>query len=137
MIYLISAYFEHSFVWVGYVNGRAEASMIDAIADRFAINTLCRHPLNLPVPHTAIIPARRDEIARQFGKFVQSNSLSDEVIIEKISAMFLSKNVATCIVKTGNAGTVADQVTSGVAGITTVPDNRDVQDLSIRPSTIG
>ena len=129
VIYMISAYFEHSYVWVSYANSTAEAAMIGAIADWFAVTALFRHPLNLPIPHTAIIPARKDEIARQFGEFVQSNFLSDEVITEKISSMSLSKNVAAWIVKPQNARAVADQVTAGLAGITTVLDDRDIQDL--------
>ena len=91
VIYMISAYFEHSYVWVSYVNATAEAAMIGTIADWFAVTALFRHPLNLPIPHTAIIPARKDEIARQFGEFVQSNFLSDEVITEKILRRVRSK----------------------------------------------
>lgn len=129
LIYVISAYFEHQFGWVGYVNATAEAAMIGAIADWFAVTALFRHPLNLPIPHTAIIPARKDDIAKQFGDFVQSNFLSDEVITEKIRSMSLSKNVATWITKEDNARAVADQITAGLAGITNVLDDSDIQEM--------
>src|SRR4051794_40770137 len=47
--------------FLGFVNAGAEASMVGAIADWFAVTALFRHPLGLPVPHTALIPRRKDE----------------------------------------------------------------------------
>ena len=48
----------------GFVNAAAEAAMVGALADWFAVTALFRHPLGLPVPHTAIIPTRKDASAR-------------------------------------------------------------------------
>ena len=129
IIYIISAYFEPAYLWVGYVNAMAEAAMIGAIADWFAVTALFRRPLNLPIPHTAIIPARKDDIARQFGEFVQSNFLSDQVITDKISSLALSKSVATWITRPENARAVADQIAAGLAGITNVLDDKNIQAL--------
>src|SRR5690349_14299600 len=47
--------------FLGFVNAGAEASMVGAIADWFAVTALFRHPLGLPIPHTALIPRRKDE----------------------------------------------------------------------------
>lgn len=127
VVYTVSAYFEPQAAWVGYINATAEAAMIGAIADWFAVTALFRHPLNLPIPHTAIIPARKDDIASQFGEFVQSNFLSDEVITQKIRSMDLSRNVAGWITKQENADAVAGQITAGLAGITAVLDDDGIQ----------
>ncbi|MCW2831777.1 MAG: hypothetical protein JWP31_2469, partial [Aeromicrobium sp.] len=56
--------------WVGYVNAGAEAAMVGAIADWFAVTALFRHPLGLPIPHTAIIPTRKDAIGSSLSEFV-------------------------------------------------------------------
>ena len=62
--------------WVGYVRATAEASMVGALADWFAVTALFRHPLGLPIPHTAIIPRKKDQIGASLGTFVQENFLT-------------------------------------------------------------
>ena len=57
--------------WVGYVRATAEASMVGALADWFAVTALFRHPMGLPIPHTAIIPRKKDQIGTSLGTFVQ------------------------------------------------------------------
>jgi len=57
--------------WVGYVRATAEASMVGALADWFAVTALFRHPLGVPIPHTNIIANRKDDIGRGLGTFVQ------------------------------------------------------------------
>src|SRR3712207_579165 len=70
--------------WVGYVRATAEASMVGALADWFAVTALFRHPMGLPIPHTAIIPRKKDQIGASLGTFVQENFLTRAVIEEKI-----------------------------------------------------
>ena len=57
----------------GYVRAAAEGGMVGALADWFAVTALFRHPLGIPIPHTAIIPKRKDEIGRSLGEFVETN----------------------------------------------------------------
>mgnify|MGYP000184388911 CR=1 FL=1 len=65
---------------VPYLRAFAEASMVGGIADWFAVTALFRHPLGLPIPHTAIIPNNQERIAATIGVFVQSNFLTEEAI---------------------------------------------------------
>ncbi len=67
-----------------YVRATAEAAMVGAIADWFAVTALFRHPLGLPIPHTAIIPRRKDAIGASLGSFVEENFLSAETIATRI-----------------------------------------------------
>lgn len=127
MIYTGSAYLEHQYYWVGYVNAASEAAMVGAIADWFAVTALFRHPAGLKIPHTAIIPNRKNDIAEQFGEFVQANFLSDEVITKKVRSMNLSRGVAGWLVEEGNASAVAEQVTAGLAGVVKVINDDDIQ----------
>ena len=62
--------------FLGFVNAGAEASMVGAIADWFAVTALFKHPLGLPVPHTALIPRRKDELGRSLEEFVGGRTSS-------------------------------------------------------------
>ena len=68
----------------GYVNAGAEASMVGAIADWFAVTALFKHPLGLPIPHTALVPRRKDEFGKSLEEFFAENFLQEEVIRERI-----------------------------------------------------
>ena len=68
----------------GYVNAASEAGMVGAIADWFAVVALFRHPLGLPIPHTALVRRRKDELGDSLEQFVSDNFLTPEVLREKI-----------------------------------------------------
>src|SRR3954452_14620654 len=70
--------------WLGFVNAGAEASMVGAIADWFAVTALFKHPLGLPIPHTALIPERKDDLGRSLEEFVGENFLSQDVVASRV-----------------------------------------------------
>jgi uncharacterized membrane-anchored protein YjiN (DUF445 family) len=70
--------------WVGYVRAAAEAGMVGALADWFAVTALFKHPLGLPIPHTAIIKRKKDQLGEGLGTFVRENFMSPEVIATKL-----------------------------------------------------
>ncbi|MFS3130840.1 DUF445 domain-containing protein [Nocardioides sp. Bht2] len=70
----------------GYVNAGAEASMVGAIADWFAVTALFRHPLGLPIPHTALIPKRKNDLGRGLEEFVGENFLQPQIISERVTS---------------------------------------------------
>src|SRR5689334_1963004 len=63
--------------FLGFVNAGAEASMVGAIADWFAVTALFRHPLGLPIPHTALIPRRKDDFGKSLEDFFAENFLQE------------------------------------------------------------
>lgn len=69
---------------IGFVNSAAEAAMVGGLADWFAVTALFRHPLGLPIPHTALIPNRKDALGQSLESFVASNFLSSDVIRDKV-----------------------------------------------------
>src|SRR5262245_50957648 len=79
--------------WVGYVQAFAEAAMVGALADWFAVTALFRHPLGIPIPHTAIIPRRKDQIGRSLGEFVEGNFLTHEVLRERLAEAGISERL--------------------------------------------
>src|SRR5688572_29911363 len=94
IIFLAAHLAEPAHPWLGYVRATAEAAMVGGIADWFAITALFRHPLNIPIPHTAIIPNRKDRIGRTLGNFVQHNFLSPEVLGPRLLALQPSRRAA-------------------------------------------
>ncbi|MFC0626711.1 DUF445 domain-containing protein [Kribbella deserti] len=76
---------------LGYLNAAAEAAMIGALADWFAVTALFRHPLGLPIPHTAIVPTRKDALAESLEQFVTENFLAESVIAEKMASAQVSR----------------------------------------------
>lgn len=75
----------------GYVNAFAEAAMVGGLADWFAVTALFRHPLGLPIPHTAIIPHNKDRIADTMAQFLQENFLTPAVVARRMSGMNMAK----------------------------------------------
>lgn len=82
--YLLTLRLDHGGVW-GYVNTMAEAGMVGGLADWFAVTALFRHPLGIPVPHTALIPRKKDELADSLQSFFADNFLTEEIVRERIT----------------------------------------------------
>ena len=94
---------------LGFVNAGAEASMVGAIADWFAVTALFKHPLGLPVPHTALIPRRKEELGRSLEEFVGENFLQESIIRERITAARLSRRAGDWLSVEHNARRVVDE----------------------------
>ncbi len=95
--------------FLGFVNAGAEASMVGAIADWFAVTALFKHPLGLPVPHTALIPRRKDMLGRSLEEFVAENFLHEDIVRERIRVAELSHRVGAWLVHPGNSRRVVDE----------------------------
>jgi uncharacterized membrane-anchored protein YjiN (DUF445 family) len=87
----------------GYVNAGSEAAMVGAIADWFAVTALFRHPLGLPIPHTAIIPKRKESLGESLQEFVSENFLREDVIRERIQTAQVSTRVGEWLVEGDHA----------------------------------
>lgn len=85
--------------WVGYVQAAAEAGMVGGIADWFAVTALFRHPLGLPIPHTAIIKRKKDQVGHSLSEFVGENFLNATLISEKLRAAHLPTRAAKWVVE--------------------------------------
>ena len=92
IIFFATLGLDRSGVW-GYVNTAAEAAMVGALADWFAVTALFKHPLGLPIPHTAIIPKRKNEIGRNLQEFVTENFLTEEIARERLAAAHVGERV--------------------------------------------
>src|SRR5919201_954228 len=78
---------------LGFVQAGAEASMVGAAADWFAVTALFRHPLGLPIPHTALIPTRKDALGHSLQDFVATNFLAPDVVRGRVAAVGVARRV--------------------------------------------
>lgn len=129
IIFLIARGLEGEEVtWVNYVRATAEAAMVGALADWFAVTALFKHPLQIPIPHTAIIPKRKNEIGEGLGDFVQSNFLTPEVVGEKLASVEASKRLGGWLRQPENAQSMVTEVAGVVNAISVVlADDDDVK----------
>jgi uncharacterized membrane-anchored protein YjiN (DUF445 family) len=98
--------------FLGFVNAGAEASMVGAIADWFAVTALFKHPLGLPIPHTALIPKRKEELGRSLEEFVGENFLQEQVIRERMQVAELSRRLGEWVTVESHARRVVDEAAS-------------------------
>jgi uncharacterized membrane-anchored protein YjiN (DUF445 family) len=95
MVALFAVTLNHPAAWAAWLHAFAEAGMVGALADWFAVVALFRHPMGIPIPHTAIIPTRKNEIGESMSRFVADHFLAPEVIRKKLKATNLAAFVIT------------------------------------------
>lgn len=107
-LYAVSRMFEARSPALGFVRALAEAAMVGGIADWFAVTALFRHPLHLPLPHTAIIPRNKDRIGDNLAKFVETNFLAPELIAGKLAHIDLTMQFAQWLAQPERSRQIAD-----------------------------
>ncbi|MEU2713344.1 DUF445 domain-containing protein [Streptomyces sp. NPDC007205] len=113
--------------WAGYVAAAAEAGMVGALADWFAVTALFRHPLGLPIPHTAIIPTKKDQLGVSLGEFVGENFLSEDVVRQRLRAVGIGSRLGAWLAEPEHADRVTAELATAVRGALTVLRDSDVQ----------
>jgi uncharacterized membrane-anchored protein YjiN (DUF445 family) len=115
--------------FLGYVQAGAEASMVGGAADWFAVTALFRHPLGLPIPHTAVIVERKDQFAVTLGQFVQENFLNADVLAERIRSAGLVPRLAAWLADGANAARFGRHAADFVVEVAEALRDEDVQRL--------
>lgn len=106
--------------WARYARAGIEGSLVGGLADWFAVTAIFRHPLGIPIPHTAIIRARKAAFGEALGEFVQQNFLSPDVVADRVRAANVPQRLATWLARPANAEVVsryAGEVVIGVADV--------------------
>ena len=112
MIFIATSIGQQYWAWLAYPRAFAEAGMIGACADWFAVVALFRHPLGIPIPHTAIVPNSKQRIGVAIGRFTANNFLSPRVIAERIREADISGWIARWLAKPENTRNAAQRVVS-------------------------
>ena len=129
VVFVFAFAFQQDVPWLAYVRAAAEGGMVGALADWFAVTALFRHPLGIPIPHTAIIPHRKDEIGRSLGEFVETNFLSAEVVREKLESIGVASRLGTWLAQEQHAERVATEGSALASAVLRAVSDDDVRDL--------
>lgn len=108
-LYIFSRSYQHLWPWLEWVKAFAEAGMVGGLADWFAVTALFRHPLGLPIPHTAVIPREKDRIGAALAQFVRGNFLTANLICKQARDLKLVQRTASWLTGAEHAQKLAGQ----------------------------
>jgi uncharacterized membrane-anchored protein YjiN (DUF445 family) len=129
LLFIVTSILEHRWPGLGYVRATAEAAMVGAIADWFAVTALFRYPLGIPIPHTAIIPTRKERIGVSLGNFVQNNFLSPAVIVSRLRGANVARALAEWLANPDHGDIVGRHAADGVGGLLQVLRDEEIQEI--------
>ena len=107
-LFALAKYHHEAGAW-GWLAAFAEASMVGALADWFAVVALFRHPLGLPIPHTAILPANKARVADNLAEFVRDKFLGSDALVDKIASFDPAQRLSSWLAEPANAALVGEK----------------------------
>lgn len=110
LVFVITRIMEVQHPWLRYLRIFAEAAMIGALADWFAVTALFRHPLGLPIPHTNLIVGNQDKIGENLGHFVTNNFLAEDTMEQRIGELKISEGIAGWLKQNTNTDAITAQI---------------------------
>ena len=113
--------------WILLVRATAEASVVGALADWFAVTAIFRHPLGLPIPHTAIVPKNKDRIGEGLATFIEHNFLTPEIVRAKLRSIDLARLLADWLASPATADAVALRLVRMMPHMLAAIDAREFQ----------
>jgi len=117
VVFVVSRLLQRDHAYLSYLTAFAEAAMVGALADWFAVIALFRSPFGLPIPHTAVIPKNKDRIAQSFANFLEHNFMTEEIITEELRSVDFGSALAKWLVCPENSHPVARQLVNALPGL--------------------
>ena len=114
LVFIVASIYQHAHPAIGYVRAFAEASMVGGLADWFAVTAIFRHPLGLPIPHTAVIPRSKERIAQALGEFIADNFLAQSNVAARLEGQDLASALARQLAERRQAERIADGVIAAI-----------------------
>ncbi len=127
IVFVIAFALQQQIPAFAYVRAAAEGGMVGALADWFAVTALFRHPLGIPIPHTAIIPRRKDEIGQNLGEFVETEFLRGDVVRSKLERTPIASRLGEWLAVPQHAERVAAEGSLMASSVLTALSDDDVQ----------
>jgi uncharacterized membrane-anchored protein YjiN (DUF445 family) len=113
--------------WAGYLQAAVGASLVGGVADWFAVTAVFRHPLGVPIPHTAVIVERKDKFGETLGAFVQENFLSSDAMTARLHEAHLARRLGDWLADRAHAATVARHIADAAVQLADMLRDEDVQ----------
>ena len=126
VIFLLAHHFEAGRPALGFVRAFAEAALVGALADWFAVTALFKHPLGLPIPHTAIIQKNKDRIGASVASFLEHNFMTYAVVSAELKRFDFVGAAAHWLAQEKNSQAVARQISGGVPAVLRLVDDAQV-----------
>jgi uncharacterized membrane-anchored protein YjiN (DUF445 family) len=127
VVFVFAFALQKEYPWLQYVRAAAEGGMVGALADWFAVTALFKYPMGIKIPHTAIIPRRKDQIGASLGEFVETNFLSEQVVQEKLASVNIARRAGEWLATPAGADRVAKEGAAVIRGLFKVLNDDDVQ----------
>ncbi|RAX46041.1 DUF445 domain-containing protein [Arthrobacter sp. AQ5-06] len=127
VVFVFAFALQKEYPWLQYVRAAAEGGMVGALADWFAVTALFKYPMGIKIPHTAIIPRRKDQIGASLGEFVETNFLSEQVVQDKLASVNVARKAGQWLAGPGGAERVAKEGAAVIRGAFKVLNDDDVQ----------
>lgn len=136
IVYGLMVYFQHQNpqAWMGYVEAFAEAGMVGALADWFAVTALFRHPLGIPIPHTNLIERKKNDLGENLGKFVKDNFLNPSNIRPYIEQLDVVKWVSNWLEKVDNQKILEEEIGNFIQKIVKDLNDEEVEKFLVSKS---
>ncbi|TWI48867.1 uncharacterized membrane-anchored protein YjiN (DUF445 family) [Pseudoduganella flava] len=115
--------------WLGFAGAFAEAAMVGGLADWFAVTALFRHPLGLPIPHTAIIPRNKDRIGANIAEFLEHNFITPEVVRDELKDVDFAGVSARWLADDANSRAVAERLVGTIPAVLNMIEDRDAAEF--------
>lgn len=127
ILFVVTKPLQGRYPWLSFVTAFAEAAMVGALADWFAVTALFRSPLGLPIPHTAIIPRNKDRIGDSLSNFLEHNFITQEVIREELRPIDFAGAAAGWLAQPENSRAISRQIVHGIPALLRVVEDDDVR----------
>ncbi len=128
-IFITARLLQGRYPWLGFVAAFAEAAMVGGLADWFAVTALFRHPLGLPIPHTAIIPRNKDRIGVNIAEFLEHNFITHDVLQDELRDVDFAGVSARWLARDENSRAVAERLVGTIPAIVNMIDDRDAAEF--------
>lgn len=130
ILFVIARFQEEQGIWQ-WVSAFSEAAMIGALADWFAVVALFRHPLGIPIPHTAIIPNKKDAIAESLAEFIRDKFLATEALVAKVRKLNPAEHLTSYLMSEKNAAGLAKGITRVISDSLDFIDDERVRTIML------
>jgi uncharacterized membrane-anchored protein YjiN (DUF445 family) len=125
--FVLVTIFGDSTGWTGYLQAAVAASLVGGVADWFAVTAVFRHPLGLPIPHTAVIVERKDQFGETLGEFVQENFLSPDAMSARLREANIARRLGDWLADRAHAEAVAGHLADAAVELADTLRDEDVQ----------
>ncbi|WP_250526827.1 DUF445 domain-containing protein [Caballeronia sp. GAWG2-1] len=112
-----------------WVSSFAEAAMVGALADWFAVVALFRHPLGVPIPHTAILPANKARVADNLAAFVRDRFLGTDALVARVNAFDPASRLSLWLAEPKNAALLGNKAVTAVGQLLSLIDDERVKSM--------